>query len=124
MFSKSLPTICLSGKIHPAVVKLGLQYASGSVTGSNARAIALLLAFKCLIADYSTPEHKELSRDLEASLKPAISYLKQCRPISVSMGNAIRFLKRQITNTPSHYSDAQAKEYLHEAIDKYIQGRY
>lgn len=79
-------------------------------------------AFKRMITDYSTPEHKELSRDLEASLKPCINFLKQCRPISVSMGNAIRFLKRQITSIPPEHSDAEAKEYLHEQIDKYVQG--
>lgn len=79
-------------------------------------------AFKRVIADYSTPEHKELSRDLEASLKPCINFLKQCRPISVSMGNAIRYLKRQITNIPPEYSDAKAKEELHDQIDIYIRG--
>ena len=104
------------------MIELGLKYARGIVVGSNARAVALLLAFKRIISDYTTPEHKELSRDLEASLKPAINFLKQCRPISVSMGNAIRHLKRQITTTPSEYSDTEAKKYLHECIDNYIRG--
>ena len=104
------------------MIKVGLQYASGIISGSNARAVALMDAFKRMITDYSTPEHKELSRDLEASLKPCINFLKQCRPISVSMGNAIRFLKRQITSIPPEHSDAEAKEYLHEQIDKYVQG--
>ena len=35
-----------SGPIHPAIIKLGLQYAEGIVTGSNARCIALLCALK------------------------------------------------------------------------------
>ncbi|KZS13833.1 translation initiation factor eIF-2B subunit delta isoform X1 [Daphnia magna] len=107
-------------KIHPAVIKLGLQYASGIICGSNARAVALLEAFKRVISDYSTPEQKELSRDLEVSLKPCINFLKQCRPISVSMGNVIRFLKRHITNIPSESTDVQAKKCLHEEIEKYI----
>lgn len=110
------------GKIHPAVIKLGLQYASGIICGSNARAVALLEAFKRVISDYSTPEQKELSRDLEVSLKPCINFLKQCRPISVSMGNVIRFLKRHITNIPSESTDVQAKKCLHEEIEKYIHG--
>lgn len=80
-------------------------------------------AFKRVIIDYSTPEHKELSRDLEASLKPCINFLKQCRPLSVSMGNAIRFLKRQITNISPKLNDTEAKKELHEQIDKYIQGK-
>jgi translation initiation factor eIF-2B subunit delta len=35
-----------TGGIHPAFIKLGLQYAEGVVCGSNARCIALLAAFK------------------------------------------------------------------------------
>ncbi len=46
-----------------------------------------------VIGDYVTPPQKELSRDLDSRLKPYITFLKQCRPPSVSMGNAIRFLK-------------------------------
>ena len=36
------------------------------------RCIALLVAFKQVIADYSTPPQKDLSRDLESKLKPYI----------------------------------------------------
>lgn len=32
--------------IHPAIVRLGLQYSQGIVAGSNARSVALLHAFK------------------------------------------------------------------------------
>lgn len=32
--------------IHPAIVRLGLQYSQGIVAGSNARAVALLHAFR------------------------------------------------------------------------------
>ena len=32
--------------IHPAVVKLGLQYSYGVICGSNARCVAMLAAFK------------------------------------------------------------------------------
>ena len=35
-----------SGSVHPAVVKLGLQYSEGIICGSNARCIALLAAFQ------------------------------------------------------------------------------
>lgn len=89
-----------NSNIHPAVIKLGVQYAKGIICGSNARCVALLLAFKKLIADYVTPPQKELCRDLDAKIKPNISFLTQCRPLSVSMGNAIKYLKLQITHTP------------------------
>ncbi|XP_071954451.1 translation initiation factor eIF2B subunit delta-like [Antedon mediterranea] len=109
-----------SCEIHPAIIKLGLQYAEGIICGSNARCIALMNTFKRVIQDYSTPDDKELSRDLESRIKPYISFLNQCRPKSVSMGNAIKNLKMQITHIPSDMSDTKAKEELYTFIDKYL----
>ncbi|XP_077990058.1 translation initiation factor eIF2B subunit delta-like [Glandiceps talaboti] len=110
-----------NGGLHPAIIRLGLQYAEGIICGSNARCLALMQAFKAVIRDYTTPPQKELSRDLEAKIKPYISFLTQCRPLSVSMGNAIKFLKMQITNTPTDIKDSEAKERLFESIDGYLQ---
>ncbi|KAI1241377.1 hypothetical protein IHE44_0009863 [Lamprotornis superbus] len=149
--------------IHPAVVRLGLQYSQGIINGSNARCIALLEVFKqvpehlpgsrgivlragrvprlqpirqgacilCseiilplylsqLIRDYSTPPNEELSRDLVAKLKPHISFLNQCRPLSASMGNAIKFLKKEISCLPDTLREDEAKEKLQDVIDKYL----
>ncbi|XP_072042450.1 translation initiation factor eIF2B subunit delta-like [Amphiura filiformis] len=109
-----------SGGIHPAILRLGLQYARGIICGANARSVAMLNAFKHVIMDYSTPPQKELSRDLESKLKPIINFLNQCRPKSVSMGNAIKYVKMQITHMPGDISDAEAKRILCEAIDNYV----
>ncbi|NXB70473.1 EI2BD factor, partial [Donacobius atricapilla] len=106
--------------IHPAVVRLGLQYSQGIINGSNARCIALLEVFKQLIRDYSTPPNEELSRDLVARLKPHISFLNQCRPLSASMGNAIKFLKKEISCLPDTLREDEAKEKLQDVIDKYL----
>ncbi|NXQ88454.1 EI2BD factor, partial [Nyctibius grandis] len=106
--------------IHPAVVRLGLQYSQGIINGSNARCIALLEVFKQLIRDYSTPPNEELSRDLVAKLKPHISFLNQCRPLSASMGNAIKFLKKEISGLPDTLREEEAKEKLQDTIDKYL----
>ncbi|NXR34086.1 EI2BD factor, partial [Zosterops hypoxanthus] len=106
--------------IHPAVVRLGLQYSQGIINGSNARCIALLEVFKQLIRDYSTPPNEELSRDLVAKLKPHISFLNQCRPLSASMGNAIKFLKKEISCLPDTLREDEAKEKLQDTIDKYL----
>ncbi|NWI17236.1 EI2BD factor, partial [Crypturellus soui] len=106
--------------IHPAVVRLGLQYSQGIINGSNARCIALLEVFKQLIRDYSTPPNEELSRDLVARLKPHISFLNQCRPLSASMGNAIKFLKKEISCLPDTLREEEAKEKLQDTIDKYL----
>ncbi|KFZ50694.1 Translation initiation factor eIF-2B subunit delta, partial [Antrostomus carolinensis] len=106
--------------IHPAVMRLGLQYSQGIINGSNARCIALLEVFKQLIRDYSTPPNEELSRDLVAKLKPHISFLNQCRPLSASMGNAIKFLKKEISCLPDTLREEEAKEKLQDTIDKYL----
>lgn len=42
--SRDLPVV--GGTIHPAILQLGLRYAEGIVSGSNARCVALLRTFK------------------------------------------------------------------------------
>ncbi|XP_041832593.1 translation initiation factor eIF-2B subunit delta [Melanotaenia boesemani] len=109
--------------IHPAIVRLGLQYSQGIVAGSNARSVALLHAFKQVIRDYTTPPNEELSRDLVNKLKPYISFLNQCRPLSASMGNAIKYIKKEISNIPSQFKEEEAKEKLLSRIELYINER-
>ncbi|KAM8725825.1 translation initiation factor eIF2B subunit delta [Acanthopagrus schlegelii] len=106
--------------IHPAIVRLGLQYSQGIVAGSNARSVALLHAFKQVIRDYTTPPNEELSRDLVNKLKPYISFLNQCRPLSASMGNAIKYIKKEISNIPSQCKEEEAKRKLLNCIECYI----
>ncbi|KAG7262595.1 hypothetical protein CRUP_016809, partial [Coryphaenoides rupestris] len=106
--------------IHPVIVRLGLQYSQGIVAGSNARSVALLHAFKQVITDYVTPPNEELSRDLVNKLKPYISFLNQCRPLSASMGNAIKYIKKEISNIPSQCKEEEAKNKLQSCIDCYI----
>ena len=40
---------------HPAVLKLGLKYADGTIKGANARCIAMLDMLRQMVEDYSTP---------------------------------------------------------------------
>lgn len=49
-----------------------------------------------MIKDYVTPEDKVMNRHLDQKLRPMIDYLTKCRPLSVSMGNAIDFVKLKI----------------------------
>jgi translation initiation factor eIF-2B subunit delta len=87
--------------VHPAVLALGLQYSSYIVCGSTARMVAMLLAFKAVIDSYHTPVGTSLARHLtNHHLSPQIDYLRSCRPLSISMGNAIRWLKdRKLAST-------------------------
>ena len=83
-----------SKDVHPAVLALGLQYSSYAICGSTARMVAMLLVFKAVIESYSTPPGNSLARHLtNHHLSPQIEFLKSCRPLSISMGNAIRWLK-------------------------------
>ncbi|KAK3146623.1 hypothetical protein QOZ80_3BG0269100 [Eleusine coracana subsp. coracana] len=106
--------------MHPSVYKVGLQYLSGEVSGGNGRCMAMLLAFREAIKDYTTPPNKTLSRDLTAKISSYVSFLIECRPLSISMGNAIRFLKNRIAKLPHAFSESEAKTSLQSDIDRFI----
>lgn len=102
--------------IHPAIKRLGIQYATGVVTGSNARCIAFLNAMKQVISDYENSSQKEFSRGLEAQIQPCVNFLKKCRPISVSIENAWKAIIRQLT----HYSQQESGSSEKTVIVLYI----
>ncbi|XP_023515737.1 probable translation initiation factor eIF-2B subunit delta [Cucurbita pepo subsp. pepo] len=106
--------------IHPAIYKVGLQYMAGDICGGNARCIAMLHAFQQAIKDYSTPPQKVLGRDLTAKIGGYVSFFNECRPLSVSMGNAIRFLKNRIAKLPLNLPESEVKATLCSDIDRFI----
>ncbi|KAI9816774.1 MAG: hypothetical protein M1827_001419 [Pycnora praestabilis] len=118
-------TVAGAGKeLHPAVLALGLQMSNYIICGSNARCVATLLVFKRVIESYTTPPNNTLTRHLTPHhLSPQIDYLKSCRPLSVSMGNAIRWLKLEISKVDPDTPEAEAKEQLCDAIDNFIRER-
>lgn len=95
----------LNSNVHPAVVRLGVQYGNKVIVGSNARCVALLAAVKQLIEDFERPSQADFTRGLEASLQECAAYLHHCRPMAVSMQNALRHLKWQMTQLPTTVSD-------------------
>ncbi|XP_039301486.1 translation initiation factor eIF-2B subunit delta [Nilaparvata lugens] len=106
--------------LHPAIIKLGIQYESRIVCGSNARCVALLYALKKMLSDYCTPSKQEFARGVESVVARSLAYLDQCRPASVSMVNAVRHIKRHLTQIPNTLSDLQAKQKLYDVIDTYV----
>ncbi|XKL61242.1 hypothetical protein PGB90_008299 [Kerria lacca] len=110
----------INTEIHKAVLKLGVQYKNKVIIGSNARVVALLNTLKQVIADYRTPTEKDFSRGFEKVLGDVMTYLNNCRPVSVSMTNAIKFLKWHLSQLPNNISDREAQIKLREAIDDYI----
>lgn len=113
-----------SNNVHPAIVALGFQMSSYEICGSSARCVAMLVAFKEVIQAYTTPRDVSLARDLTSRyLSPQIDFLKSCRPISESMGNAIRWLKKAIVEIDPRTPEQEAKEYLCDEIDRFIRER-
>ncbi|KAK7273189.1 hypothetical protein RIF29_14237 [Crotalaria pallida] len=108
------------GPVHPAVYKVGLQYLAGDISGGNARCIAMLQAFQEAIKDYKVPPEKTLVRDLTAKISSYVSFLIECRPLSISMGNAIRFLKNRIAKLPLILSESESKISLQSDIEHFI----
>ncbi|OIT35364.1 PREDICTED: translation initiation factor eIF-2B subunit delta-like isoform X2 [Nicotiana attenuata] len=106
--------------MHPAVYKVGLQYLAGDVVGGNGRCVAMLQAFQQAIRDYSTPCEKALGRDLTARINGYVSFFNECRPLSISMGNAIRFLKARIAKLSLTLSESEAKAALYSDIERFI----
>ncbi|KAJ4539540.1 hypothetical protein HRR86_006910 [Exophiala dermatitidis] len=129
MFSHLYPkekraTLAGAGReIHPAVLALGLQLRDYVICGGNARCVATLLVFKKVIQTYTTPAGVALSRHLLTHLNHQIAYLRNARPLSMSQGNSIRWLKNLISTQPVEASDSEAKQSLCDAIDVYIRER-
>ncbi|KAK9240724.1 initiation factor 2 subunit family-domain-containing protein [Lipomyces kononenkoae] len=109
--------------IHPAILSLTLQFASYTVIGSSARCRATLRAFQAVIKDYRTPAGTTLSRNLTNHLSRQIDFLKTARPLSITMGNAIRWLKQEISVVSIDISDDQARDSLIEKIETYIRDK-
>ncbi|EKM59470.1 uncharacterized protein PHACADRAFT_205686 [Phanerochaete carnosa HHB-10118-sp] len=124
----------IKGEIHPAILRLALQFSEFKITGANARCIATLNAFKIVIQDYVTPPNTTLSRHLMTHLSPQISHLVAARPMSITMGNAIRQLKFDISKSSIDLPEqdvrihpsvlvSPAKDALCQNIDRYISER-
>lgn len=58
-----------------------------------------------VISDYQTPAEKDFSRGFEVVLADLMMYLDNCRLSSVSMTNAVKYLKSHLTQLPNNISD-------------------
>ncbi|KPM44007.1 hypothetical protein AK830_g2543 [Neonectria ditissima] len=110
--------------VNPAVLVLGEHMSAFAISDSITRLEATLLAFKKVIDSYNTPMSTTFSRHFTSHvLNPQIEYLTACRPMCFSMGNAIRWLKLQISKIDIDVPDFDAKKLLSEAIDSFIHER-
>ena len=74
--------------------------------------------------DYRAPAGKVLQRDLTGRvLNQAIAFLVECRPLSTSMGNAIKFLKTRVSQIDVALAEDKARAVLLQLLDGYVQVR-
>lgn len=108
--------------IHKSVIQLGIQYKEKIIIGGNARVIAFLNALKQVLADYKRSAEQDFSRGFETVLTDTVTYLDNCRPISVSMTNAVKHIKRLLSRMHSrtYNRDEEAREVLRNAINTYL----
>ncbi|KAI1849418.1 hypothetical protein JX265_008572 [Neoarthrinium moseri] len=122
--AKRIPMTQADKDVHPSVLALGQQMATFSIDESIARLKATLLAFKRVIQSYTTPPGHTLARHFTPHvLNPQIEYLTACRPMCFSMGNAIRWLKLQVSKIDMDASEEDAKRDLCLAIDTFVAER-
>lgn len=122
--SSSQPLKTKSEKdVHPAIAKLGLQWAEFRIVGANARCISMLEAFKQVIRSYVVPSGAVFSRHLPSHLSPQIEHLYKHRSRSLTLGNAIRYLKWEIAQIPLEMEEEEAKDWLCERIDYFVRDR-
>ncbi|KAL7429009.1 hypothetical protein ACHAXH_003443 [Discostella pseudostelligera] len=115
-----------SSQFHPAIPTLGHLYLTHSLMGGNARCRAMLQTFALLLQSYTPPPtSRDFRHDIDhALLKPAFQYwTTQCRPHSVSMGNAFSFLKLAVANLNRELEWNAAREILLESMEAYVTER-
>ncbi|XP_017146424.1 translation initiation factor eIF-2B subunit delta isoform X1 [Drosophila miranda] len=109
--------------VHPSMARLGVQYAQRTVVGSNARCIAFLHALRQVVQDFETPAKKEFGRSLDAAVKHHVDHLHKCRPLAVSVSNAYKQFRNQVTQLPADVPEAELKELLVHFIDTYMENQ-
>lgn len=114
--------IVSAADIHPAILNLALQMRRCNVLGSTQRCVAMMEAFSKVIEDYQSPPGTTLGRSLAAHLSRQIEVLKVGRALSVSQGNAIRWLKQHLSAVLD-FKDVAAKEELQLAIKSFVRER-
>ena len=91
------------------MIRLGLKYANGSVTGAIARCVAFVEAVREVLGDFECDKEKSFGSEWNAHLSKAVNFLVECRPLSFTMGNAISHLKRHTGAFPQSMPHDRAR---------------
>ncbi|CAO3578147.1 unnamed protein product [Absidia cylindrospora] len=112
--------------LHPAVKALALYFSEYKIVGSNARCVAMLETFSKVIEEHRPPSDATFSRHIQKHLDPHIAYLLATRPMSLSMRECIRWLKKEMSDIVEEdppLADDDARYRLMERIEHFIRER-
>ena len=109
--------------IHPSIIKLGAQLSKGDISGSSCCSVALIAAFLLAIKDFKAPENKDLVREFAKIIEPYINFLKECRPLSLSMRNTITYMKYLLKAIPEDLYEPDVKRCFTMQNKKFINDR-
>ncbi|GJQ10109.1 hypothetical protein GpartN1_g4867.t1 [Galdieria partita] len=116
-----------ASELHPAVIKLGLQYASDVISGASSRCLSLLDTLALVIESFSLSEYletRDYRRELDKYLRRNIQFLIDCRPLSISMGNCIRYIKSRISQLSPSIPEAENKSSLLKTIRNFREEKF
>eukprot|EP00834_Sanchytrium_tribonematis_P002498 NODE_78_length_23230_cov_1.644979.p6 type:complete len:340 gc:universal NODE_78_length_23230_cov_1.644979:1372-2391(+) len=98
--------------INPIIQRIGILMAKYQIIGSNARTIAILNG---ILEWINTAEKSQLT----SSLNHQINFINSCRPLGVSVGNTVRFIKNVVTK----HAKLHSKSEIIESITNYKENR-
>lgn len=104
-------------------MKLGAQLSKGDISGSSSCSVALIAAFLFVVNDFKAPENKDLVREYVKIIEPYINFLKECRPLSLSMRNTITYMKYLLKGIPEDLNESDVKQCFMLQNKKFVHDR-
>ncbi|OTF83353.1 translation initiation factor eIF-2B subunit delta-like protein [Euroglyphus maynei] len=106
--------------VPPIVIRIGYQINKDLIEDPTARCVAMLIAFQEVIKQYQPV--KDIKRELQRILfEDCEIFLNKCRPLSISMINAIMHLKMIFSRISSDLDDSLFRLKVCDAIHTFIE---
>eukprot|EP00920_Eleutheroschizon_duboscqi_P036465 GHVT01087866.1.p1 GENE.GHVT01087866.1~~GHVT01087866.1.p1 ORF type:complete len:351 (+),score=19.82 GHVT01087866.1:1049-2101(+) len=97
--------------------------ATRRIVGTGARTVAMLTAFQRFIEDYTPMPYQSIERDLKVKLDQQINFITHCRPHSIAMGGAVRWLKKKLAGYAPNQDLDQTRARLLTDISNFVSER-
>lgn len=103
------------------VIQVGYQINKKIIKGPTEKCVAMLTAFKEVVEKYQPSPNQELKRELQKILfVDCLHFLSKCRPLQISMTNAVKHLKLIFSRIQPDIDEKEVKTIIVDAIDDFI----